>query len=127
MSDPRKPVNVFLSYAKEDEGLLRELEKHLSILKREGLISTWYDRQLLPGTNWAKAMDERLEQASIILLLVSPDFFSSDYCYQKEMKRALERHETGQARVVPILVRPVSWNVAPFAHLQALPMNARAI
>src|SRR2546421_7965312 len=100
------PIDVFLSYAHEDEQLLRKLETHLSSLKRQGLISTWYDRQIVPGTNWAKVVDQRLEQASIILLLVSANFLASDYCNQIEMKRALERHEAGEARVIPIAIRP---------------------
>jgi TIR domain/AAA domain len=127
MTTHRNAVSVFLSYAHEDEPLLRKLETHLSLLKRQGLISTWYDRQIVPGTNWAKVIDERLELASIILLLVSPDFLASDYCYQVEMKRALERHEAGQAQVIPIVMRPTDWKGAPFAHLQALPTDAKAI
>jgi len=120
-------VSLFLSYAHEDEALLRKLEVHLSLLKRQGLISTWYDRKIIAGTNWAKVIDKQLEQASIILLLVSPDFLASDYCYQSEMRRALQRHQAGLARVIPIAARPADWNDAPFAHLQALPTDARAI
>ncbi len=127
MTTNRNAISVFLSYAHEDEPLLRQLETHLSLLKRQGLISTWYDRQIIPGTNWAKVIDGRLEQASIILLLVSPDFLASDYCYQVEMKRALERHVADQARVIPIALRPADWKDAPFAHLQALPTGAKAI
>jgi tetratricopeptide (TPR) repeat protein len=127
MPDARVPIEVFCSYAHEDEPLLQKLEAHLSVLKRLGLISTWYDRQIVPCTNWAQVIDERLEQASIILLLVSSDFLASDYCYQVEMKRALERHDAGQARVIPIAMRPVDWKGSPFAHLQALPTDAKAI
>jgi tetratricopeptide (TPR) repeat protein len=127
MTTNRNAISVFLSYAHEDEPLLRQLETHLSLLKRQGLISTWYDRQIVPGSNWAKVIDERLEQASIILLLVSPDFLASDYCYQDEMKRALERHDLNQARVIPIVLRPVDWEGAPFAHLQVLPSNAKPV
>ncbi len=120
-------VSVFLSYAHKDEALLRQLKTHLSLLERQGRVSTWYDRQITPGTNWAEMIDARLEQASIILLLVSPDFIASDYCYQIEMKSALKRHEEGKARVVPILLRPVDWQGVPFAHLQALPTDAKFI
>src|SRR5437764_5746637 len=127
MTTHRTAISVLLSYAHEDEPLLRQLETHLSLLKRQGLISTWYNRQIVPGTNGAKVIDEQLEQASIILLLVSPDFLTSDYCYQVEMKRALERHEVGQARVIPVALRPVDWQGAPFAYLQTLPTDAKAI
>src|SRR5205085_11075845 len=121
------PVEVFYSYAHEDEAFRTTLEKHLSILRRQGLIKAWHDRHILPGTDWAQAIDEHLEGASLILLLVSADFLDSDYCSGAEMKRALERHQANQARVIPILLRPVDWNDAPFAHLQALPTDAKPI
>ncbi len=120
-------VEVFCSYAHADEAWLRKLEKHVIPLQLQGLISLWHDRLLLPGTNWAKTIDTHLETASVILLLVSVDFFASEYCVGIEMKRALEREAAGEARVVPILVRSVSWNDAPFAHLQALPTDAKPL
>src|SRR2546421_12707822 len=100
-------VEVFCSYAHEDEAWRQKLETHLSLLRRQGLISLWHDRLIVPGTDWAKTIDMQLETASIILLLVSADFFASDYCYGTEMKRALERQKAGEAQVIPILVRPV--------------------
>ncbi|MBV9689866.1 MAG: toll/interleukin-1 receptor domain-containing protein [Ktedonobacteraceae bacterium] len=127
MAEGFTPIEMFCCYAREDETWLRKLETHLSLLKRQALISLWYDRLILPGANWAKALDTHLETASVILLLVSSDFFASDYSYGIEMKRALEREAAGEARVIPILVRPVDWKGAPFAHLQALPTDAKAI
>src|SRR5216683_3196985 len=121
------PVEVFCSYAHEDEVWLHKLETHLSLLKRQGLISLWHDRLISPGTDWAQTIDTHLETASVILLLVSANFLASDYCYGIEMKRALERHKTGEARVIPILVRTVDWKNAPFAHLQALPTDAQSL
>jgi tetratricopeptide (TPR) repeat protein len=127
MTEASTPVEVFCCYSHADETWLRKLEIHLSLLQRQGLISLWYDRLIAPGTDWAKTIDTHLEAASVILLLVSADFLASDYCYSIEMKRALARHEAGEARVVPILVRPVDWTDAPFAHLQALPTDAKPI
>lgn len=120
-------ISVFLSYAHEDELLRNELMKHLSSLERQGLISAWFDRKIAPGTDWARAIDERLDRASIILLLVSSDFLASDYCYQVEMKRALARDQAGKARVIPVILRPTDWKGALFSHLQVLPTDARAI
>src|SRR5450759_3801302 len=122
-----EPVAVFLSYAHEDEPLRKELEKHLSLLQRQGLVSTWQDRRITAGTNWAEALDEHLKSASIILLLVSSDFLASDYCYGVEMQCALDRDKASRARVIPIIVRPCDKKGAPFAHLQALPTDAKAI
>src|SRR5450755_1815687 len=126
MSKP-EPVSMFLSYAHEDESLRSELEKHLSLLQRQGLVSTWQDRQITAGTDWAQEIDEHLNRASIILLLVSSDFLASDYCYGVEMQRALDRDKASQAKVIPIALRPCDWKDAPFAHLQALPTDARPI
>src|SRR5947207_1964956 len=125
MSTQPAPIEVFYSYAHEDKALRLQLEKHLSILQRLGLISSWHDRQIVPGMDWAETIDTHLEMASLILLLISADFLASDYCYGIEMKRALERHQTKEARVIPILLRPVVWKGAPFEHLQVLPTNAR--
>ena len=120
-------ISLFLSYAHEDEEWLKKLRTHLSLLRRQKIISDWYDRLLVPGTDWSRTIDQRLEQASLILLLVSADFLASDYCYEVEMQRALKLHETGQAKVIPIAVRPVDWKDAPFAHLQALPKDAKPL
>ena len=117
----RVPVTLFYSYAHEDEPLRVQLEIHLSLLRRQGLISEWYDRKILPGARWAQEIDEHLERASIILLLVSPDFLASDYCYDIETQRALERHKRGEASVIPIILRPCDWQNAPFKDLQCLP------
>ncbi len=65
------PVEVFYSYAHEDASWLNELEKHLSLLRRQGLLTAWHDRHILPGADWAQAIDEHLERASVILLLIS--------------------------------------------------------
>ena len=95
------PATVFYSYAHEDEALRDELEKHLSLLQRQGTITAWHDRQITPGTDWQREIDQHLDKASLILLLISPDFLASDYCYTIEMQRALERHRAGKARVIP--------------------------
>lgn len=122
-----KSIKVFYSYAHKDEQLLNEMKSHLVILQREGLITQWYDRQIIPGTKWEQVIDDHIHTAHIILLLISPDFIASDYCYGVEMVQAMQRHRAGDARVIPIILRPVDWTGAPFAELQALPTNARPV
>jgi hypothetical protein len=122
-----EPVMVFISYSHKDQELREELEKHLKILKRQGLIKTWHDRRITAGTEWRGAIDENLTSASLVLLLVSPDFMASDYCYDVEVERAMSRHELRQARIVPIILRQVMWDQAPFAKLQALPTDGKAV
>jgi len=120
-------VRLFLSYSHKDESLRNELETHLKLMQRQRLIEAWHDRLIEAGDEWKNKIDEKLEHAEIILLLVSADFIASDYCYEKEMKRALERHEKGEASVIPIIVRDVDWMDAPFGKLQALPANGLAV
>lgn len=119
------PVQIFFCYAHEDEELLNKLKTHLKPLQRQGLIELWHDRDINAGTKWVQEIDQHLNAANIILLLISPDFMASDYCYSKEMKRAMERHERGEARVIPIILRHVYWQGEPLDKLQALPMDAK--
>lgn len=124
---PTQAVEVFYSYAHKDEKLRNALEEHLSTLRRQGYISEWHDRQLVAGTGWAQEIDIHLRSASLILLLISPSFIASDYCYGIEMQLALERHQAGQARVIPIILRPTDLKDTPFAALQFLPAHGKAI
>jgi hypothetical protein len=123
----RRPVRLFFSYSHKDERHLNTLKTHLSGLRRRGLIEEWHDRQIAPGQEWDKAIDENLQTSEIVLLLVTPDFMRSEYVNEKEIKRAIEKHERGEARVIPIIVRPVDWEWAPFGKLQALPRDAKPI
>lgn len=131
MDEPREdiisPVTIFYSYAHEDERYRKKLENHLSPMRQQGMIAEFHDRKIVPGTDWAKAIDESIGAAAVILLLISPDFIASDYRYGIEMQRALERHRAGAARVIPILLRPVDWKEASFAHLQPLPQNGKPV
>ncbi|WP_346290631.1 SUMF1/EgtB/PvdO family nonheme iron enzyme [Sphaerothrix gracilis] len=120
-------VEVFISYSHKDEDLRQELDAHLKILERQGYISTWHDRKILPGDEWDNEISTYLEQADLILLLVSAPFLASDYCWNVEISRAIERHEAGEAIVVPIIMRPVDWEEAPFSKLQAMPKNAQPV
>ena len=124
---PTKPIEVFYSYAHADEQLRKGLEKQLSLLTLQRLISGWYDRKIPPGQEWADQIDTHLSTAQIILLLISADFMASKYCFGEEMMRAMERHEAGEARVIPVILRHVEWSGAPFSKLQALPTDARPI
>lgn len=120
-------ATLFFSYSHVDENLRDQLEIHLSALQRQGLISTWHDRRITGGTEFDTAIDEYLDAADIILLLVSPDFIASDYCYEREMNRALQRHSSGKARVIPVILRPCDWHDLPFGKLLATPTDGRAI
>ncbi len=120
-------ITVFFSYSHKDKTLRDELAKHLEALKFSGIISAWDDSQILPGDEWDRQIQSKLDSAQIILLLVSSDFIASRYCQETEIKRAMERHEAGKARVLPIILRNCFWHVTPFGRLQALPQNGTPV
>jgi len=126
---PLVPLKLFYSYSHKDERFREQLETHLSLLRRQELIEEWHDRMIGPGDEWETEIDDHLLKADVVLLLVSPDFLASDYCYEKEMASALARHERGEARVMPIILRPVDWHSppSPLGQLQALPTDGKPV
>src|SRR5437762_3131553 len=114
-------TELFYSYTHEDESFLNKLNNHLASLKRLGLITTWHHQEIKPGSISSKEIDIHLQSARIILLLISPDFIASDYCYGIEVQEALKKHQTGHTHVIPVILRPCAWEETPLGKLQALP------
>ena len=120
-------VSVFIAYSHRDEALREELLKQLAVLERRGAIEIWYDRKISPGSDWDAEIAAKLESARVILLLVSSEFLASDYCSNREMKRAFERHAAKEACVVPVILRPALWTETELKTLQALPKDGRPV
>jgi hypothetical protein len=120
-------VNIFFCYAREDEEFLNKLKKYLQPLQRQGLINFWYDGDILPGSEWENEIANNLNNAQIILLLVSADFLNSEFIYGVEMKRAIERSRRGDALVIPIILRPAQWTSTILGRFQALPKDAKPV
>jgi hypothetical protein len=126
-SPPARPVTLFYSYSHKDEKLREKLEEHLSLLNRQGLLSGWHDRCITASLDWAGQIDSHLNSADLILLLVSPAFLASNYCYDLEMTRAVQRGDEGSVRVVPVILRPCDWRSAPFGKFQGLPRDGKPV
>ncbi|HEX8266581.1 MAG TPA: tetratricopeptide repeat protein [Pyrinomonadaceae bacterium] len=122
-----KKLKVFLSYAHKDEDIKVELDNHLSALKRSDKISTWNDRELRAGAEWDNTIKAELENADIVLLLISANFIASNYIWNIEIKKAIEKHENGTAVVIPIFCKFCDFGDMPFAKLQGLPKDAKFI
>lgn len=120
-------IQVFFSYSHKDEAMRDELETHLAILKRQGLIEAWHDRRITAGSDLDQSVSQYLEQSDVILLLVSPDFLASDYCYEIEVARALERHRAGEAVVIPVILEPCDWKNSPIGKLLATPRDGKPV
>src|SRR5436305_1370951 len=114
-----KPIEIFYAYARKDGTLRNTLETHLSALKRKGLITTCYDRDITAGEKWKLEIDKHLNEAQVILLLISPEFIASEYCYSIEMQHALKRHKQREAKVIPVILRPIGgWENVPPGDIQ---------
>jgi hypothetical protein len=121
-------LRIFCGYAHEDKALFQQLKTALAVLIRQEAVSVWHYGDLLPGDQWEYEIERELNTADIILLLISPAFIASDYCWSKEMQWAITRHTTGEAHVIPILLRPTpGWETTPLGALQALPERAQPI
>ena len=120
-------TSLFFSYSHKDEELRDQLEVHLATLKREGAIDVWHDRRIPAGDEIDHQISEALEHADVVLLLVSPDFLASPYCNDVELKRAMQRQESGSARVIPVILRPCDWHGASFGKLAATPKDGKPI
>lgn len=120
-------ISLFFSYSHKDESFRDELEIHLAMLKREGLIEAWHDRRIDAGARLHDEISDHLESAKVLLLLVSPYFLASDYCYEREMARALERHDKGEAVLIPVIVHPCDWENTAFKELRVTPPDGKPI
>jgi len=120
-------TKAFISYSHKDSAILDRLHTHLAILRREGTINEWYDRQILAGGELSQEISSELQKAKLFLALVSPDFLSSNYCYEIEMKMAIELHEAGKIRIIPIIVEPCDWQSSPLARFKAIPRDGKPI
>lgn len=120
-------VKVFLSYSHEDESMKEELDKHLIMLKRNNKIESWNDRCIMAGQKLDSEIQQNLENSDVIVLLLSPDFLASNYCYEKEMKKALEKYDKGEILVIPVILRTCDWLNSPLRKLLAVPKDGKPI
>lgn len=123
------PVDLFISHASspKDEQLLLELEPHLAILERQGLIRAWHRGRMIAGQVCSDEIKAQLEAANVVLLLVSSDFLGSEDCWGGDMTAALERHRARKCAVIPVILRPCDLEGAPFAGLAQLPRGGKPV
>jgi TIR domain len=123
MMESRRPIKVFYSYAHADREWQERLASHLEVFKQQKRLTEWDISAIQPGTELSKEIDHQLSTSDLILLLLSSHYLASRYCSTMEMPRAIEQHERGKARTIPILLSPVSWKQIPPGALQVLPSN----
>jgi O-acetyl-ADP-ribose deacetylase (regulator of RNase III) len=124
-SSRQNAAKVFVSYARDDRQLYKRLSDHLGGLRHGGYICEWSDGQIIPGQEWAPEIIRQLDEADIILLLITSSFLGSEFIGRVELTRALERHRGGEAIVIPVILKPADWQSAGLEGLQALPKDGK--
>jgi hypothetical protein len=119
--------SLFISYSRRDGYFFEELTTHLKLLQRKRVIDTWHEGRVGAGEDWNRIIRTQVEQANIIILLISSDFLSSDYIWKHEFSEAFERHKRKEVSILPIIIRPCNWQVSPIANLQVFPLNAMPV
>jgi hypothetical protein len=120
-------MRAFISYAHSDGAMLDRLHAHLAMLRRDGTLSQWYDRDIMAGGDINKEVAKELSRCQLFLALASPDFLNSQYCYETEMTNAIRRHDAGEIIIVPVILEPCDWLSSPLARFKALPRDGKAI
>jgi hypothetical protein len=120
-------ARLFFVYSHEDEAVRDELDRRLEALKKGGMLETFHDRRIGPGRDWDGEIEQELRDADVVVLLVSPGFFSSDYCRRVEIPAALEQQASGVARVIPIVIKACNFEKTEIATLQALPKGGKPL
>ena len=122
------PVRLFYSYSHADETYREEMEKSLSLLKQESLLSDWSDQKIIPGESISAKIREEMDKANIFAFLISPDFINSEEC-RKEWEYAYELCTTGRAGFrIPIVVRVCPWlDMLKSDDVKALPKDGKPV
>lgn len=120
------PVEIFIAYAHEDRESLREVEKILKVISRDGSINYWHPDMTAPGSERQAEIKQNLDRARLVLLLISSDFIASNELHNVETE-AMKRRSIGKTTVIPIIVRTCGWKDTPLAEIQVLPDDRRAV
>lgn len=119
-----RPIRIFVSFAAADRKEKDRLLAHLLPLRDQGLIEPWEDRPFQPIDRWDFEIQKQLDSADLVILLITPEYLRSRFRFQDAMQSALERHESGEAKVLPVRVRPCDFESTRLATLPAVPEGA---
>lgn len=119
-------MKLFISYSHKNKGERETLDKHLAILRKNDNLTVWSDIEILPGKDLENEVDENVNTADIICLLLSADYFSSDPCL-KECQIALQKKIKGEASVIPVILSHCGWKDTELSKIKALPNDGKEI
>lgn len=121
------PVRIFVSYSHKDEAHRVAFHEAVDVLHRRNLVSEWFDGKIVPGKAFEPELFHQLSRAEIAVLLLSPSYVASEFCWGRELKAALEQREHRDMRVVGVLVRPVHLEGTEICRHKLLPKDKRAV
>ena len=118
---------LFISYSHKDESLIKDFINHVAPLKNNDILSEWYDRKIETGEEFQNDIDNNIENADIICLMISSNFLASNACL-KEKDRALKLKERKGIRLIPIILSPCAWTThKELSELLAIPTDGKAV
>lgn len=120
-------AHAFISYSHSDEYVVKRLHTHMSQLKREGTLTSWFDGEILAGSSLDENVKLELDRAELFIAIVSPDYLNSAYCYDIEFQDALSKFQVGKVRIIPIIAQPCDWKRSPFGKFKAIPKDGKPI
>ncbi len=121
-------LKCFVSYSQHNLDCVKDLNKWLTLLKQDGTLSLWDDRDLVPGENWDKSIRSKIKKADIIFLMLTQEFFNTLYVMQDELSAAIKREKLGQCRIIPIILYPCTYQEHKFiSSLSIIPRKAKPI
>ncbi|MFL6201737.1 MAG: TIR domain-containing protein, partial [Thermoanaerobaculia bacterium] len=127
MSISTRPL-VFLSYSHKDEIWKDRLATALKVLELQDELEVWDDRRIAAGDGWFAEIEQAMNHAAVAVLLVSTDFLASGFIHGTEVPHLLKRRQEEGLRIIPLFVRPSSWQAVPWlAAIQGRPKNAKPL
>lgn len=122
------PLRLFLSYSHADAKHVEQLRKGLKVMERNGLIRTWYDREIATGQEWKPTILRELGEADAIICQLSADFLASEFCFRTELGEAIKRQSAGQAVLIAYVLRACGWRrVDQLSRFQLLPRDGKPL
>lgn len=123
----KKSIKCFVSYSHKDKKMCEKFLTHIRALSRLHNINIWYDGMIPAGGDIDEQIAKALTESDIVFLLITQDYVSSYYCFEKELQIAMERHNKKECMVVPVILRDFVRGSYPFSKLKYIPTDGKPI
>lgn len=130
LTTTNKMKKIFISYSKQDLSLVNKFTDHLSALKQDGKVSSWYCTELKAATEWDSEINNHFEESDIVCFMISPNFMRTQYIHEHEIAKAFKRKEKdSKFKIIPIILDFCRWSteINDLSKFTALPYTAKPV